>query len=423
MRVLFISNFFPPHHIGGYEELCEEVRDGLNRRGHEVAVLTSHHGDWSSLGDVGLVFRSLHPEIDYEAGGILIQFLKGRRGRTSDNRVRAQQVLSRFDPEIVMVWGMWNLSRDLLSFLESRDGPPIVFYLADYWPLLPDAFTLHWQEPARRWVTRWPKRVIGLALRRWFTRDSAFSRASFDHVLCVSAAVRDHLRQNGVNFGEVRVVHNGIRVSSRPPTTRVGNRSRSGQLRIVYAGRLSPEKGLATALGAIATLRKEGRDVSITVAGSGTPWAERELSRLVQELGISSYASFLGRVERSRLPALLASSDVMVVPSLWADPLPRTIQEGMDAGLVVVASEVGGIPEIIEDGINGLLFTPGDANSLARQLERLQDDPQLVARLQGQGIATVRSRFKIERTIQEVDDYLSSVLARTLMPVAQPSAR
>jgi glycosyltransferase involved in cell wall biosynthesis len=376
-------------------------------------VLTSRRGVRWACEDPGPVFRWLHSEIDYESGRIPFQFLRGQDQRLRENILALNEALTRLQPDVVVAWGMWNLSRELLSEIETRAGTPIVYYLADYWPVLPDAFTLHWQEPARRLIMRWPKRLTGAALQRLGGRQHEFTNPSFDHVLCVSAATRDHLQQNGVRFGDVRVIYNGIRSSSGRAAASTECRPGTSELRIVYAGRLSPEKGLGTALSAMALLRKTGRQVSLTIAGSGPPWYERELLAQAQTLALGTSVSLIGRVERSQLPSLLGSSDVMVVPSVWADPLPRIIQEGMDAGLVVVASEVGGIPEIVEHNVNGLLFPPGDGPALARLIEGVQDDPELRSRLAAAATVTVRARFGIDRTIQEIEDYLCSLVARS----------
>lgn len=423
MRILFISNYFPPHHIGGYEELCEEVAEGLKYRGHEVSVLTSRRGVSMAREDPGPIFRWLHSEIDYQAGQIPFQFLKGRVRRANDNIAALDKALFRWKPDIVMVWGMWNLSRDLLTHIDARESIPIVYYIADHWPLLPDAFALHWQEPARRWLTRWPKRLVGSVMRKVYGGRREVAPVSFDHALCVSADVRDHLRENGVKFRDVRVVHNGIHLSVGPTEALVKRRLPCHELRIVYAGRLSPDKGIPTVLNAMVMLQEAGLDVCLTIAGSGASWYEKQLHAQTHSLGISGRVSFLGRIERSLLSAVLSDSDVMVVPSIWPDPLPRIIQEGMDAGLVIVASEVGGIPEIIEDDVNGLMFPPGDANALAQQLQRLHDDPSVSARLAAEAARTVRIRFDIERTIQEVHEYLSGVVASPLIGSASGTSR
>ncbi|TMC57252.1 MAG: hypothetical protein E6J26_06520, partial [Chloroflexi bacterium] len=94
------------------------------------------------------VFRVLRPEVSLRPYRATLDFFVGRKRRARENLSRFAKVLDDFDPDVLMVWGMWNLSRRLLVAAESRARPPVVYYLADYWPALPDAYTLHWQAPS-----------------------------------------------------------------------------------------------------------------------------------------------------------------------------------------------------------------------------------------------------------------------------------
>jgi glycosyltransferase involved in cell wall biosynthesis len=111
------------------------------------------------------------------------------------------------------------------------------------------------------------------------------------------------------------------------------------------------------------------------------------------------------------MPALLAEWDVLVVPSQWAEPLARVIQEGMATGAVVVATPVGGTPEIVADGVNGLLSPPGDAPALAECLIRLRRDPALRAALALAGRRTVEERFDLTTTVVAIEQFLQDAIA------------
>jgi glycosyltransferase involved in cell wall biosynthesis len=111
------------------------------------------------------------------------------------------------------------------------------------------------------------------------------------------------------------------------------------------------------------------------------------------------------------MPALLAQFDVLVVPSLWPEPFARIIQVGMASQVVIVATAVGGTVEIVDDGVNGLLFPPGDAPALADCLARLHGDPALRARLARAGRQTVESRFELTATVDAIERLLLQVAA------------
>ncbi|MFC6592607.1 glycosyltransferase [Deinococcus lacus] len=156
-------------------------------------------------------------------------------------------------------------------------------------------------------------------------------------------------------------------------------------LRLAYLGRLAAEKDIPTLLRACALL--DG--VTLRLIGAGP---QREpLEQLVQELGLQNRVTFHGAVAWGPdLFALLRQHHVLVLPSL-TEGLPLVLSEGMSQGLVAVGSRVGGIPDLIEDGRNGLLFTPGRAPELAAQLSRLRDDPALLSRLGMASLETARA--------------------------------
>jgi glycosyltransferase involved in cell wall biosynthesis len=118
---------------------------------------------------------------------------------------------------------------------------------------------------------------------------------------------------------------------------------------------------------------------------------------------------FLGWVPPAEMPGLLRKSDVLVVPSIWPEPLARVLLEGMISGLVVVATPTGGTPEIVSDGENGLLFTPGNSEDLAQKIARLADDPESRSRLARAGKQTIMERFTVTKMMDDIETFLQDV--------------
>jgi glycosyltransferase involved in cell wall biosynthesis len=132
----------------------------------------------------------------------------------------------------------------------------------------------------------------------------------------------------------------------------------------LFAGRLSPEKGVRTLLDAW-----RGIDVPLVIAGDG-PEGD-ELRPLAPE-GVR----FLGAVEAARMPELVAGARALVLPSIWYEGAPRSVLEAYAAGVPVIASSIGGLPDLVEDTVTGLLVPPRDSASLAAAIERLSDDAE-----------------------------------------------
>lgn len=245
---------------------------------------------------------------------------------------------------------------------------------------------------------------------------------SADLFIAVSDFVRERLiAVNGTPAARTHRIYNGIDL------TRFGVMDR-GRLRrelgigedvpvVFCAGRVQPYKGMQTLVEAAALLRGEGAGrVEVAIAGDGPYLAE--LRRLAQARGMES-VRFLGR--RTDVPALLAGATVAVVPSLWEEAFGLAVVEAMAAGVPLVATRTGGIPELVEDGRTGILVPPGDARALADALRLLLNHPSLRAALATHGQVAARRRFGLERAAVDLYALVASQLSTAPVPDLQPA--
>ena len=161
--------------------------------------------------------------------------------------------------------------------------------------------------------------------------------------------------------------------------------------RLVCVARLSAEKGHLGLLEAIAPL-----DVELTLVGDGP--LRGEIDAAVVRLGLGARVHFAGRLDEAATLAEIARHDMLVLPS-FMEGLPIVLMEAMALGLPVIGSRVAGVPELIEDGAEGLLFRPGDWDDLRRQIARLRDDGALSDRLAAAGRAKVEREFDIATAV------------------------
>lgn len=414
MRILFISNFYPPHETGGLGLECKEVVDELGRRGHQVAVLTSMHGTKNIPTREGEVHRRLYLEMDLASWSNAVSLLALRGRRTRHNQQACESILTAFKPDLVFIWGLWNLSPALAVLAEALLPGRVVYRLADYWPTLPSQAELYWREPGRTFITRLARRVLNPVALALLRRDVDQFQPRFEHAVCVSRATRDRLAEAGIPVAGARVVHGGFDIE--PFLTSAGLPPRDRAVcRALYLGRLSPEKGVETVIEALAELvHRRGRsNVQLELIGSGHVSYERRLRMLVQERDLTSRVFFAGQVPKSAVPALLQSGDILVVPSLWPEPLGRVVREGMVSGLAVVAAAAGGIGEIVEHRKNGLLFAPGDVQALTDNLVELMDDAELGRQLAKTARANVIAELADRTWINDIEQYLQEVAAST----------
>jgi glycogen synthase len=411
MRVLFLSNFFPPARPGGYTQWCHEVATNLAKRGHTIGVLTSRHEITKAPPDEQNIYRLLHLEGDLTYYQPLHFFTRWKK-QHRENLVFLQQTIEDFAPDLIFIWGMWALSKTLPALAEQLLPDRVVYYLSDYWPSALDMHTTYWQSPTQRWSTQLPKRVLGKVAMS-MVADKGQPDLKLERVICVSARVRDLLVEAGLPVRDASIIHGGTDVERFLSVRK--REYRSEQLKLLYAGQLVRHKGVHTAIEAMAKLvnTRNLNQVSLTLLGSGHPDYEAFLHDLVERERLHDFVTFHKPVSKDRMPSIFQQFDVLIFPSIYEEPLARMTQEAMASGLVVVGTTTGGTKEILRDGETGLTFSPEDSDGLAEQVTRLLLDPELRSRLAQAGCQTVMENFTLEKMVNEIEAYLMDCFTRS----------
>jgi glycosyltransferase involved in cell wall biosynthesis len=240
------------------------------------------------------------------------------------------------------------------------------------------------------------ERDVRIRLLRW-TRNRALRRAR--HVFCPSSYLRDIALGWGLEPARCSVLPN--------PAPEVPELPSRDELRagleltgptLAFAGRLGPQKALEVALEAVARVP----DVTLAVAGEGP---DREaLERRARELGLDGRARFLGPVSREEVLRLFRAADASVLSSAWEN-LPHTVLEALAVGSTVIATAVGGVPEVVRDGENGLLVPAGDPEALASAIERFFADDALRRRLSDAASSSVEA-YTEESVFSRIEEEL-----------------
>jgi glycosyltransferase involved in cell wall biosynthesis len=229
----------------------------------------------------------------------------------------------------------------------------------------------------------------------------------------VTVCVAEHERATGLaarTCSEARtvVIPNAIDARTVPLTP-----GRRQTPQFVAVGRLKAPKDFVTLVRAVAELPQESCELLIVGEGPDRPGLEAEIDRL----GLDGRVRLAG--ERDDVPDLLAGADVFVLASA-SEGMPISVLEAMAAGLPVVASRVGGVPEVVADGETGLLVPPGSPQELAEALRRLLADPELRQRLGDAGRIRVRERFDLAPFRRAHVELYSRELASRRLPAPRP---
>ena len=233
----------------------------------------------------------------------------------------------------------------------------------------------------------------------WLSRQAvALIARNSDRILCVSNAIAAR-----VPVGQTQVIPNGIDLARFAGIDRSAARRQFGiedtAFVVAAAARLAPEKGIDILLEAA----RMSPEMVFLIAGAGP-----EEGNLKQNAPANAH--FLGRIENT--PTLFAACDIAAVPSR-SEGQGIAALEAMAAGAPVVAAKVGGLPEMVEDGVNGLLVTPGDASALSIALEGLRKDSGLRGRLGGAGQTYAQTHGDIGRMIRAIEQVYEEVARRS----------
>jgi glycosyltransferase involved in cell wall biosynthesis len=174
---------------------------------------------------------------------------------------------------------------------------------------------------------------------------------------------------------------------------------------ILFLGRLSQDKGIYDLLEAVSVLRAAVPDVRLACAGDGDRIG---VARYAERLGIADAVKFTGWVGPSGKRALLESAAAFALPS-YQEALPVSLIEAMSAGVPAVASPVGGIPEVLQDGVSGFLVAPGDKAGLERALRNILLDRARAERLGAAARESARLRFQPERVLPALEELYAAI--------------
>lgn len=380
MRLLVVSNRYPPEALGGYERDCAAAAARWREQGHEVLVLTMHGGGPAVLDGVP-VWRRLAPlrALPRHGGRLLTLWWQERSARTADAALRASRA------DLVVTFGTHGIAGAALARLYGRR--PALAVTFD-WSLL-GVLTERWETPLPG--------LAGLHLRA-VRRGGGLIGAlpppprPSRFVFC-SYALRAGY-EAGLGPLPARVVHNGVRVPAEPAALPPPGAA----LRVGAVGRLTTEKGFHTLVRAARLLGGGEGAPEVEIRGPEVdPAYAGRLRALVAEAVAEGARVCLGAaLAPGEVAEWMRGKDCIAFPAEWDEPFALVPLEAMAQARAVVGTATGGSGELLEDGVTALVHAPGDAEGLAAALRRLGGDRALLARLALAGYRRVAGAHRRE---------------------------
>jgi glycosyltransferase involved in cell wall biosynthesis len=406
MKILHVNKFL--YRRGGAESYMLDVAALQTERGHDVAFFGMAHPENRRSAFEGHFppYLSFDPPpkspLDKaRVAGRLLYSPAARRG--------IEKVLEEFAPDIVHLHNIYHqLSPSILQPLREL-RVPAVMTLHDYKLACPTYLFLdkgevceaclggHFYQAVLKRCNRGSLIASSLNALELTLHTATKAYSPINLFACPSRFVALKMTEAGVFPDRLRHIPNFV------DATTIATKKHPGG-GVVYAGRLASEKGVDTLIAAAAAI---GAPVDIAGAGPEAPAYEA----LARSSGATS-VRFRGHLPPQELHRLIRSAAVVVVPSRCYENQPLIVLESMACGVPVVASEVGGLPELITAGVDGELVPPNDADALAASLQRLLGDPRRTYEMGRVGRAKIEVQFSAEKHLQRLQELYAEAARR-----------
>jgi glycosyltransferase involved in cell wall biosynthesis len=400
MKIGIVSNLYPPYVRGGAEHVVVRTVEALTSKRHDVFVFTTKPDDGKDELEVGLnaterIYRffpkNFYYVLDDYKHSWLIRLGWHIRDALCPLRKRVfGKVVDREQPDIVMTHNLKGIGLRIPRVIQGR-GIPHVHVVHDLQLIYPSGLLFagkekgKWYENLGYWVYRHVCRFL-------------FGKP--DLVIFPSTFLKNEYLKYGF-FGKSEIV---VMPNPAPEfdMTLKGER-REGRFRLLFVGQLEVHKGIHLLLDAF---QQADMDARLIIAGEG-----REREAVDAAASAHQRITYLGYIGMDQLIQCLEHADALVVPSLCYENSPTVIYEALQAGVPVIAANIGGVGELVQDGVNGYLFTPNDIEALKEAMVRIGEQKEEFARQQERTRATVKD-YALEVYAEELVTRLSTVIRK-----------
>ena len=405
MRILCVAAAYPPYVKGGGPKSSENIVNALYTYGHTVRVITVANQEGLELRD-GIEVKTLQTLNVYWNYWIYQSTIAKLAWHALENfnpraLLRMRREITEFRPDIVITISVENIN--VATWVAAwMLGCPSVHVIQSYFLMCWRATMFSKNKNCERRCLRCRAASIGKKLCSQLV-DGVIAEAS--HSLSL------HYERGFFRRAMARIIPGAVGEPLSPPSFRA---AKTDIIRVGYIGMLTPNKGIST-LGQAATLLGEDAPFEYLIAGDGKPeFVQKVLSKFP-----TSKTTYLGWVDSN---SFYPSIDVLVVPSIWAEPFGYVCIEALSFGVPVIVARSGALPEIIEHEKNGLVFDTGDHKALAACLVKIASDRCLLERLYHGALTNVK-QYSPEAFATSWDKFLSQVLARERNLAGESPAR
>lgn len=392
MRILCISNYYPPFFEGGYEISVQESMDFLFWKGHQVFIL---------CGNKGVENPDTYPQPSWEESEPLraLQYIdyknpsfKNKHQVEKFNFALTISVLNDLKPDLVYFGNMKAISIAPVLAVQKM-AYPNVFDIGDIW------LDTYFRKGIKAGLYRFLKSALPFTIG---------GRITLDEVIVVSRWMQEEM-QTRYRVKHIYMIPRAIKLPQSNP------RQLSRPLKFIFAGRIEPNKGLDICIHAASRIVSEYQDFSVDIYGAEDENYTAKCRALIEKLHLQQHFNFMGKTQN--VTQVLPQYDVLLMPTMAKEAFGRIIIEAMAASLIVIATNAYGPREIISSGKDGLLFKRGSTVDLTSAILSLYEMPQdALEKIRKNARATVEQRYEINLVKNKLENILESVLNTDITP-------
>jgi len=357
MKIAILVHSFPPKHIGGTEIATYEIAKRLGEMGHQIHIVTEQdQGQDSESHENGFIIHR-YPIRRIKIIGYALFWMK------------IIPHLKKIDPDIIhcqgIVMGIPVLFKRWLK-------KPVIVYQRD--------------------------NILNQSMEKYFSK-TVLKRA--DTVIALTEYMKRNLQN--ITPREIKVINNGIHLEKNPPHHPEETRQKAGwdtnHTILISVGRLEEIKGIRYLIDAINIIKRKKLDTKLIIIGDGPQKKDLELQ--AEKLKLDHYVEFMGSLPHEKVLEYMAASDIFVLPSL-NEGFPNVCLEAMASGLPIIATNIGGMSEIVEDGTNGYLVEPQNSVQIAGKVEKLVADNDLREKFANESKMKVKN-YELNLIVEKIE--------------------
>jgi len=430
VRILIITNLHPPLHAGTFDYRCEAVAGLLQKRGHEVHVLTSRHGLQKEQRDPDIERRLiLNGKFEHP----LVKDFGDLKELEGHNHEVVRETIANFLPELIYVWSLQGLSKSLIFTLRNAKIPT-VYDVADDWisrGIAEDPWLEWWNREKAPGLEGMRRKMMEATGQRDKLNDSIPTRLMkgyervpelyggkggpaqpgsigafhFDRLYFCSQALKAEAEAAGFRVAHAEVIYPGIATEKfwGEPKGVVAPK------KFLIVSKLGASCGVLTALQAVKLARENNLAVSLSICGRGESEQMAQLKSYVIQHSLP--VDFVSVPPQQKdMAQLYRQHDAFIYCAEWDEPFALTPLEAMAAGMPVIGAKSGGAREVFRQGENAWVYKPGDAVELMSRMQELQMQPALRTLIVETAQADVMTRYSESAMLDRIEAYLQETL-------------